>query len=116
MIGIKIDLECFNNLFDENNKLNRNNNFNEISDHDLYTMVLISIKTNTLSNVCKCNLQQLCIMCQIRTVEEFQVYQIPFEDFKIFWPFISKNGLGFQSLMEELNSKGYSKIKRICKI
>ncbi len=71
MIGIKIDLECFNNLFDENNKLNRNNNFNEISDHDLYTMVLISIKTNTLSKVCKCNLQQLCIMCQIRTVEEF---------------------------------------------
>jgi hypothetical protein len=71
MIGIKIDLECFNNLFDENNKLNQNNNFNEISDHDLYTMVLISIKTNTLYNVCKCNLQQLCIMCQIRTVEEF---------------------------------------------
>ena len=116
MIGIKIDLECFNNLFDENNNLNQNNNFIEISDNDLYTMVLISIKANVPDSVCKCNVQQLCIMCQIRTVEEFQVYQIPFEDFKIFWPFTSKNGLGFQSLMEELNSKGYSKIKRICKI
>ncbi len=116
MIGIKIDLECFNNLFDENNNLNQNNNFIEISDNDLYTMVLISIKANVPDSVCKCNVQQLCIMCQIRTVEEFQVYQISFEDFKIFWPFTSKNGLGFQSLMEELNSKGYSKIKRICKI